>query len=98
MKIVSIVGTRPQFLKLAFLSKRLKEHNCFEHIVIHTGQHYDARMSDNIFKKLCIDMPYINLNINKMSPIIELGNMIIKISENLEIINPDVVKIKWELN
>ena len=49
MKIVSIVGTRPQFLKLAPLCYKIKETN-IEHIIIHSGQHYDTEMSKNYLK------------------------------------------------
>ena len=49
MKIISIVGTRPQFLKLEMLSKEFEKNKCINHLVIHTRQHYDNEMSDNIF-------------------------------------------------
>jgi len=48
MKIVSVVGTRPNFMKIAPLIKEFNKHK-IEHVLIHTGQHYDARMSHLFF-------------------------------------------------
>ena len=56
MKILTLVGTRPQFLKLAPLSK-LFDANNINHVIIHSGQHYDKEMSDNLFKVLNIKEP-----------------------------------------
>tara|TARA_Y100000310_G_scaffold343811_1_gene453244 strand:- start:677 stop:1795 length:1119 start_codon:yes stop_codon:yes gene_type:complete len=56
MKIVSVVGTRPNFMKLAALIEEIKKHK-IEHILIHTGQHYDAHMSHLFFEDLGLPKP-----------------------------------------
>jgi UDP-N-acetylglucosamine 2-epimerase len=88
MKIVSIVGTRPQFLKLCPLSKSFKENN-INHIVIHSGQHYDKEMSEDLFKVLDISQPDYLLTKEGDTSIQNLGNMMKKIEDICLKENPD---------
>lgn len=82
MKIISIVGTRPQFLKLAPLSKTFKQNN-INHIIIHSGQHYDSDMSEQLFKTLNIKKPEYIIDKQGNTNIKSLSNMMIKIEEIL---------------
>ena len=82
MKIISIVGTRPQFIKVSILDKELDKHN-IEHIIINTGQHYDKEMSDDIFRILFKNIPKYNLNKTGTTNIQTLSNMMNAIDEIL---------------
>jgi UDP-GlcNAc3NAcA epimerase len=82
MKIISLVGTRPQFLKLAPLSKQFIQ-NKINHKIIHSGQHYDKEMSDDLFKTLEINEPDYLLKKNGNTQIEFLSNMMINIEKIL---------------
>ncbi len=73
MKIIHIVGARPQFVKLAPLYKEIKPKA--EQLIIHTGQHYDEKMSKIFFEDLAIPKPDFNLNINQGSHAYQTAEM-----------------------
>ena len=64
MKIVTIIGARPQFIKAAVVSRLIVASTDIKEIIIHTGQHFDANMSEVFFEEMSIPKPHYNLNIN----------------------------------
>lgn len=96
MKIVTVVGARPQFIKAAALSRVLrKEHN---EILIHTGQHYDKNMSDVFFEELQIPMPDYHLNISGGSHGQMTGRMLEAIEEVLITERPNMLLVYGDTN
>lgn len=91
MKIISIVGTRPQFLKLIPLTIELDKHSNIEHIVIHSGQHYDDNMSSDLFTSLKIKLPKYILKRSGETIIQNLANMMIGIENIILVENPDII-------
>jgi UDP-GlcNAc3NAcA epimerase len=57
MKIVTIIGARPQFIKAGTFSREVLKHNDIEEIIVHTGQHFDENMSDVFFNQMQIPRP-----------------------------------------
>lgn len=98
MKILTIVGARPQFIKAAAVSYTFKEFNEISEIILHTGQHYDKGMSDIFFDEMGIPEPKYNLNLGGLSHGAMTGRMLEGIEEVCIKEKPDVVIVYGDTN
>ena len=105
LKIVTIIGARPQFIKAATVSRAIARHNSLANatdliteILIHTGQHYDNNMSEVFFDELEIPKPYYNLGIGSESHGKQTGAMLSAIEEALIQEKPDIVLTYGDTN
>ena len=97
IKVIHIVGARPQFIKLAPLYSRLSQNN-FNQTILHTGQHYDYNMSKSFFESLSIPQPDHNLSINNLSHGSMTGRMIEQIEAILKVKHFDYVILYGDTN
>lgn len=96
MRIVSIVGARPEFVQVAVLSRALRRNH--EEILIHTGQHYDGRMSDRFFSDLGIPQPDINLGVGSLSTSEQTAEILSGLAVAIARIVPDLVIVRGDTN
>ena len=98
MKILTVIGARPQFIKAAALSREILNHNDVEEVIVHTGQHFDANMSDIFFTEMEIPKPNYNLEINSLGHGAMTGRMLEGIEEILLKEKPDVLLVYGDTN
>jgi UDP-N-acetylglucosamine 2-epimerase (non-hydrolysing) len=96
MKIVSVVGARPQFIKLFPISRAIPEG--IEHETIHTGQHYDESMSQIFFDELEIPRPVLNLQVGSGSHAQQTASMMVGLENGFLESRPDVVLVYGDTN
>ena len=98
MKLITIIGARPQFIKASVLSKLIKKEKKIKEVIIHTGQHYDYEMSNIFFKELNIPKPKYNLNIKSKLHGEMTGKMIQGIERILIKEKPDYTLVYGDTN
>ncbi|GIR60528.1 MAG: hypothetical protein CM15mP65_31090 [Crocinitomicaceae bacterium] len=99
MKIITVVGARPQIIKAAAISRVISDKfPQIEEIILHTGQHYDQNMSNVFFEELNIPKPSINLNVGSSSHGKQTALMIEKIEQVLLEKNVDAIVVYGDTN
>lgn len=98
MKILTVVGARPQFIKAAAVSREIAKHPEIKEVIIHTGQHFDKNMSDVFFEEMQIPAPDYRLDINSMNHGAMTGRMLEKIEELLLKEKPDYAMVYGDTN
>jgi len=98
MKVASIVGARPQFIKIAPLCREFHKKENIRHLIIHTGQHYDDKMSKAFFEELGIPEPDYNLGIGSGSHGRQTGRMMEEIEKVILDESPDMVLVYGDTN
>ena len=96
MKVVTVVGARPQFIKAAVVSHELRKRH--DEVLVHTGQHYDYNMSEQFFEELDIPKPDYNLGISGGTHAQMTGKMMISIEEVLKKESPDWLLVYGDTN
>jgi UDP-GlcNAc3NAcA epimerase len=98
MRILTIVGARPQFIKAAAVSREFATRPSIEEIIVHTGQHYDQNMSAVFFEEMGIPVPRFQLSVHGLSHGAMTGQMLEQLEEILLKVAPDYVLVYGDTN
>ena len=98
MRITSVVGARPNFMKIAPLVNALAGVHSVDHRLVHTGQHYDQNMSDIFFRDLSIPAPQIDLGVGSGSHAHQTGQIMIEFEKECDRNRPDLVVVVGDVN
>lgn len=96
MKVVSVVGARPEFVQAAPVSRALRLKH--QEVLVHTGQHYDYRMSAVFFQQLGLPAPDYNLEVGSASHGQQTGDMLARLEQVLQVERPDWVLVRGDTN
>jgi UDP-N-acetylglucosamine 2-epimerase (non-hydrolysing) len=98
LKVMTVVGTRPEIIRLAMVIKKLEESEAIEHIIVHTGQNYDYELNEVFFKDFNLRKPDYFLNAAMGTPSETIGNILIKIDPILAEVKPDAFLVLGDTN
>jgi len=97
-KILHIVGNRPHFIKLAPVSRAIKQNDALEEIIVHTGQHYDKMMSGHFINELELPEPHYNLEVGSEKPLFQFAKILMGLQEIILNENPDLILVYGDTN
>ncbi len=98
MKVLSVVGARPNFMKVAPLHRALNQNDRFQSKIVHTGQHYDEQMSDVFFRQLELPRPDVYLGVGSGSHAQQKARIMTAFEEVVETEQPDLVVVVGDVN
>lgn len=97
-KVLTCVGTRPNFIKITQLEKHFSKYSSVKYKLLHTGQHFDDNMSNVFFKELNIKPPDVYLDINQGTQLNIIANIMIEMEKYLQTFKPDLVIVAGDVN
>jgi UDP-N-acetylglucosamine 2-epimerase len=98
LKVMTVVGTRPEIIRLSAVINKLEESNAIEHTLVHTGQNYDYELNELFFKDFNLKKPDYFLNAATGTAIETIGNILIKIDPIMDGIKPDAFLVLGDTN
>ena len=98
LKVMTVVGTRPEIIRLSAVIKKLEESSAIDHVLVHTGQNYDYELNQVFFEDFKLKKPDYFLEAATDSPMETIGNILIKIDPLLEEIKPDAFLVLGDTN
>lgn len=98
LRVMTVVGTRPEIIRLSAVIRKLDESNAIEHILVHTGQNYDYELNEVFFRDLKLRKPDFFLDAAIGNAIETIGNIFIKIAPVMEKVKPDAFLVLGDTN
>jgi UDP-N-acetyl-L-fucosamine synthase len=98
LKVMTVVGTRPEIIRLSAVINKLEESSAIEHILVHTGQNYDYELNEVFFKDFNLKKPDYFLNAATGTAVETIGNILVKIDPILEEVQPEALLVLGDTN
>lgn len=98
LKVMTVVGTRPEIIRLSAVINKLEESEAIEHVLVHTGQNYDYELNEVFFKDFKLKKPDYFLNAATGTAVETIGNILIKIDRIMEEVKPDTFLVLGDTN
>lgn len=98
LKVMTVVGTRPEIIRLSAVINKLEQSNAIEHILVHTGQNYDCELNEVFFKDFNLKKPDYFLNAATGTAVETIGNILVKIDPIFEEVKPDAFLVLGDTN
>ena len=98
MKVLNIVGARPNFMKIAPLMREMRKHPDITPLLVHTGQHYDVKMAGQFFEDLQIPLPNVSLDVGSGTHAVQTAEVMKRLEPIVEQEHPDLVLVVGDVN